>query len=57
MKNKVTVDKQALESLLEYFFHSEAKSFEEHCDNGGKKEDHIYWKGIEVEKSMIKFNL
>jgi hypothetical protein len=56
MKNTVTVDKQALESLLEYFFHSEAKSFEEHCDNGGKKEDHIYWKGIEVEKSMIKFN-
>lgn len=48
----VSVNKAALETLLEYFFHAESKSFEEHCANGGKKEEHMYWTAIEVERSM-----
>ena len=49
MKKKIELtEEQAanLEKLIDYVCESEAKDFEEHCFNGGKKENHIYWTAL-----------
>ena len=51
MKKKIELtEEQAvnLEKLIDYIYESEAKHFEEHCDNVGKKEEHIYWIALQL---------
>ena len=51
MKKKIELtEEQAanLEKLIDYVCESEAKDFEEHCFNGGKKENHIYWTALQL---------
>ena len=51
MKKKIELtEEQAvhLEKLIDYVYESEAKSFEEYCLDGGKKENHIYWTALQL---------
>jgi hypothetical protein len=50
MKNdKVSINSDKLQKLIDYIYESEAKHFEEYCDNGGKKENHIYFTALELD--------
>ena len=53
MKKKIELtEEQAanLEKLIDYVYESEAEHFEEHCLNGGKKENHIYWTALQLQE-------
>lgn len=52
--NIVLSEEQAvnLEKLIDYIYEAEAKHFEEHCDNGGKKEEHIYWAALRLNSIL-----
>ncbi len=55
MKKKIELtEEQAanLEKLIDYVYESEAEHFEEHCFNGGKKEDHIYWIALKLNSIL-----
>ena len=47
MKNNIELTKEQANKILfvlDYVMETEADHFEEHCDNGGKKENHIYYR-------------
>ena len=50
MKTIQLTEEQAvnLEKLIDYIYSAEAKSFEEYCFEGGKKEEHIYWVALQL---------
>lgn len=52
---QVTLNKyqtECLKEVLDYIYELEAEHFEVHCADDGKKEDHIYWKALQVEEAL-----
>lgn len=41
-----------LEKVLDYVYSTEALHFEEHCNNGGRPEDHIYYSALVMNGVM-----
>jgi len=41
-----------LEKVLDYVYSTEALHFEEHCDAGGRPEDHIYFSAVVMSGVM-----
>jgi hypothetical protein len=41
-----------LERLIDYTYNAEWKSYEEHIDNGGSPESHIYHTALQLNKTL-----
>lgn len=41
-----------LEKLIDYVYENEAENFEEYCDDGGEKEDHIYYAAVKLNSIL-----
>ena len=41
-----------LERLIDYTYNAEWKSYEEHIDNGGTPESHIYYTALQLNKTL-----
>lgn len=55
METKIEISKSQLDKLffvLDYVMENEAHHFEEYCDNGGKKEDHIYYRAANMAAQL-----